>query len=61
MTLIKCKQCGKPISDKARKCPNCERKKIEKEDTKALLSGVIIAFVIVFVIVAIISIIVMAL
>ena len=23
MTLIKCKECGKEVSDKAEKCPNC--------------------------------------
>lgn len=34
MALIKCKECGKELSDKAKICPNCgyrERKPITKK------------------------------
>ena len=57
MALIKCKECGKEISDKAKTCPNCgnptksKRFDIDKEVStlkKFLIVGiVVIAFAIV--------------
>lgn len=35
MAMIKCKECGKEISDKAKACPNCGAK-YESEDTKTM-------------------------
>ncbi len=32
MALIKCKECGKEISDQAKTCPNCGRTRATKAD-----------------------------
>lgn len=44
MALIKCKECGKEISDSAEKCPYCgisieDRKELSKEDKKVFLDN----------------------
>ena len=34
MALIKCSECGKEISDKAKKCPHCDFKINDRTDKK---------------------------
>lgn len=51
--LIKCKECGKEISDKAKKCPNCGYK-FKKTKNKKLIASISIILLIVVIIVTII-------
>ena len=48
MALIKCKECGKEISDTVKKCPNCGVKieKGKKVNKKYIVIGIIVAIVI---------------
>lgn len=55
MALIKCKECGKEISDTAKACPNCGAKiKAKKFILKNYKKTIIISFLIIFVIVGVI-------
>ena len=38
MTLIKCSECGKEVSDKAKACPNCGFP-IREEESKVIIYG----------------------
>ena len=51
MALIKCSECGKEISDKARKCPHCGTKyKSENEnDRKGFPTSVMFILIVIFV------------
>lgn len=51
MALINCPKCGKSISDRAVKCPHCEREEERKADVVICISIVfaIIAVTIVFI------------
>ena len=51
MSLIKCPECGKEVSDKARKCPNCaySLKKISLNKIKKYILFIIIALIILIV------------
>ena len=51
MALIKCSECGKEISDKAKKCPHCGTKyKSENEnDRKGFPTGLMFILIVIFV------------
>ena len=54
MALIKCKECGKEISEEARTCPNCGAKtditkKKEENIITALIIAVLILIIVVFI------------
>ena len=51
MAMIKCKECGKEISDKAKKCPHCGIKyKSESEnDRKGFPTGLMFILIVIFV------------
>ena len=53
MALIKCERCGHMISNKAKKCPSCTRKKHENISFSIALC--LFAIVIIIMIVAFIS------
>ena len=42
MTLIKCEECGKEISDKAATCPHCGAPTVKSEEKSKRNEGVII-------------------
>lgn len=52
MALIKCSECGKEISDKAKKCPHCWTKyKSENEnDRKGFPTGLMFILIVIFVV-----------
>ena len=47
MALIKCKECGKEISDQAKVCPNCGRTRAPKGDKILYFVGTLIIALIV--------------
>lgn len=47
MALIKCKECGQKISNKAKKCPHCGVPLIEKEKININLRIILIATLII--------------
>ena len=50
MALIKCKECGRKISNKAKKCPHCGVTLIEKEKTNKNLKIILIATLIIIIV-----------
>ncbi len=50
MSLIKCKECGKEISNKARKCPNCGYSNNEKK-VKYICSSIMLIIIIIIIVI----------
>lgn len=50
MALIKCEKCGELISEKAKRCPYCERKEKRAAENKQFAGAVIILMVITIII-----------
>ena len=49
MALIKCSECGKEISDKAKKCPHCGIKCKNENDVKVFPTSVMFILIVIFV------------
>lgn len=49
MALIKCNECGKEISDKAKKCPHCGIKCKNENDVKVFPTSVMFILIVIFV------------
>ena len=49
MALIKCSECGKEISDKAKKCPHCGIKCKNEKDVKVFPTSVMFILIVIFV------------
>lgn len=52
MALVKCKECGKDISDQTEKCIHCgaknENQKVVKNNTKAAVTYIVFVMIVVF-------------
>ena len=47
MALIKCEKCGELISDKAKKCPICEKKREQFSENMRVYGFVILAMIVI--------------
>lgn len=56
MSLIKCKECGKEISEEARTCPNCGAKTSKSKKRNKVIVKIVIAILIIVILAMIIGI-----
>ncbi len=49
MSLIKCNECGKELSDKAEICPNCGTKIIQNNSKKTIMIAIIFIFILILI------------